>query len=262
MSSGGTLAGQVAVVTGGASGIGRALAERLHAEGARVAVVDRNGGAAAATAGAIDGALPIGADVADETAVTALVEQVEVELGPIDVYCSNAGVSLGVGLGGDKEWEESWAVHALAHLYAARAVLPGMVERGSGHFVVTASAAGLLMLMRSAPYTVTKHASVALAEWLAVEYGGKGVGIHCVAPQGVRTPMVDADPVAEAEVGASAPIIEPAAVAEAAVAALASGTFLVLPHTEVRAYEQAKVADRDRWLTGMRRLAAKLQAQP
>jgi NAD(P)-dependent dehydrogenase (short-subunit alcohol dehydrogenase family) len=242
------LRGAVAVVTGGASGIGRALVERLSSSGARVAVADLRPADG-------PGELSLALDVGDAGAVAKLVATVEAELGPIDLYCSNAGVAVGDGLGSDPDWARSWSVHAMAHVHAARAVLPGMRERRRGHFVVTASAAGLLMMMQSAPYTVTKHASVAIAEWLAVTYGTDGVSVHCLAPQGVRTPMVAGGGEAGLrELEAAGTLLEPAVVAEAVLDAVASGQFLITPHPEVRAYEAAKVADRDRWLARMRRL--------
>lgn len=254
------LAGTAAVVTGGGSGIGAALAARLAAEGARVAVVDLDGAKAEAVAAGLDGAVGLALDVTDGEAVTGMVERVAAELGPIGVYCSNAGIGTGGGLGEDDDWARSWAVHGMAHVHAARAVLPAMVERRSGAFVVTASAAGLLAMMQSAPYTVTKHASVAIAEWLAITYAGDGVSVHCLCPQGVRTPMVTSDARGEAEVAASGAILEPADVADAVVAAMAAGTFLILPHPEVHEYEAGKVADRDRWLAVMRKLRARLAA--
>jgi NAD(P)-dependent dehydrogenase (short-subunit alcohol dehydrogenase family) len=250
--------GAVAVVTGGASGIGRALAGRLGAEGSRVAVVDLNAGAAEAVAAEIPGAVGLAADVGDARAVRATVAQLEAQLGPIALYCSNAGIGTGGGLGDDEAWERSWRVHGLAHLYAAREVMPGMVARRAGALVITASAAGLLMMMQSAPYTVTKHASVAMAEWLAVNYAGPGVQVHCVCPQGVRTPMVSSDPQSESEVASSGRIIEPSEVADAVVDAIRGNRFLVLPHPEVQDYEKLKVGDRDRWLAGMRRLRARI----
>jgi NAD(P)-dependent dehydrogenase (short-subunit alcohol dehydrogenase family) len=248
----------VAVVTGGGSGIGFALARRLHEEGARVAVVDRSADAIEGAVDLLGGTIGLTADVTDEAAVQAMVAEVVARFGPIDIYCSNAGIATAPGLGDNEAWQEAWAVHSLAHIYAARAVLPSMVTRQSGHFVITASAAGLLMLMKSAPYTVTKHAAVALAEWMAVEYGGDGVHIHCLAPQGVRTPMVTSDPAGEAEVAASGRIIEPTAVADAVVAALGTGEFMVLPHPEVHDYETAKVADRTVWLRRMRSLRGRI----
>jgi NAD(P)-dependent dehydrogenase (short-subunit alcohol dehydrogenase family) len=254
------LDGAVAVVTGGAGGIGAALAGALAAAGARVAVVDLDAGRAAEAADRLpgDGHLGLGCDVGARPAVEAMVAEVEARLGPVDVYCSNAGIANGRGLGDDEDWAASWAVHGMAHVHAARAVVPGMVERGRGAFVVTASAAGLLMMMQSAPYTVTKHASVAVAEWLAVNYGGGGVQFHCLCPQGVRTPMVGADAAGEEELLASGRILEPEVVAEEVLAAVRADRFLVLPHPEVAGYEQKKVADRDRWLGGMRRLLGRV----
>ncbi|HLI01391.1 MAG TPA: SDR family oxidoreductase [Acidimicrobiales bacterium] len=248
----------VVVVTGGGSGIGFALARRLHAEGARVAIVDRHGDGVGGATELLDGSVGYTADVTDEAVVTEVVAKIEARLGPIDVYCSNAGVPVGHGLGSDEEWSEAWATHALAHVYAARAVLPKMAARGSGHFVVTAAASGLLMMMQSAPYTVSNHAAVSLAEWLAVEYGDSGVGIHCVAPQGVRTPMVTRDAGVLAEVTASGAIIDPVDVAEAVMTALAENRFLVLPHPAVQDYERAKVHDRDAWLAGLRELRKRI----
>jgi NAD(P)-dependent dehydrogenase (short-subunit alcohol dehydrogenase family) len=251
--------GSVAVVTGGAGGIGRALGDHLAGAGARVVLVDLDEAAAVAAAAELGGAVGIGADVGDARSVRAMLDRVEAELGPIDVYCSNAGIARGFGLGDDADWQSSWDVHAMAHVHAARHVLPGMVDRRRGAFVVTASAAGLLMMMQSAPYTVTKHASVAIAEWLAVTFGGSGVQVHCLCPQGVRTPMVSSDPAGESEVAASGRILEPAEVAAAVLDAVRANRFLVLPHPEVHDYEKAKVDDRDRWLAGMRRLLARVR---
>jgi NAD(P)-dependent dehydrogenase (short-subunit alcohol dehydrogenase family) len=246
-----------AVVTGGGSGIGEALCRRLAAEGARVAVVDRDGDAAGRVAAGMDGSMAVAADVGVEADVAGMVDRVEAALGPIDTYCSNAGIGGAPGLGTDGEWQAMWSVHVLAHLYAARAVLPRMAGRGGGHMVLTASAAGLLSMTQSAAYTVTKHATVALAEWLSINWGDRGVQMHCLCPQGVRTPMLG-DPSAESEVSASGAVVAPETVADAVVAALTAGRFLILPHPEVASYEQARAADRDRWLAGMRRLAARV----
>jgi NAD(P)-dependent dehydrogenase (short-subunit alcohol dehydrogenase family) len=246
----------VAVVTGGGSGIGAALARRLAAEGARVAVVDRDGPRAAEVVAAIPGALALSGDVTDEGEVGAAVNRVEDELGPIDLYCSNAGIGGAPGLGADGEWQAMWSVHVLAHVYAARALLPRMAERGGGRMVLTASAAGLLSMTQSAPYTVTKHATVALAEWLSINWGDRGIGVFCLCPQGVRTPMLG-EPSAEREVSASGSVLSPEQVADAVVDGVNAGRFLILPHPEVAGYEQARAADRDRWLAGMRRLAGR-----
>ncbi|MDQ6648629.1 MAG: SDR family oxidoreductase [Actinomycetota bacterium] len=252
------LAGAVAIVTGGGSGIGRALCERFAHDGAQVAVVDRDGEAARAVADGLGSSFGAGADVTDEAAVTRLVAQVEQRLGPIDIYCSNAGVSRGQGLGDDDDWARSWQVHVLAHVYAARAVLPTMARRRRGHFSVTASAAGLLTNMDSAPYSVTKHGAVALAEWLAISYAGSGVGFSCLCPQGVRTPMI-AGAGAHSATLAAGELVEPAAVADAMVVAMMDGRFLVLPHPEVAGYDQRRAADRDRWIAGMARIRDRLR---
>jgi NAD(P)-dependent dehydrogenase (short-subunit alcohol dehydrogenase family) len=239
----GMLDGQVAVVTGGASGIGAALASRFTAEGAAVVVLDR--------ASAPGGHVP---DVTDEAALVHAVDTIEHEVGPIDLWCSNAGLATAPGLGADADWDVSWRVHVLAHLYAARHVLPRMRERGRGRFLVTASAAGLLAEADVAAYSVTKHAAVALTEWLAISYGGDGVDFHCLCPQGVRTPLLGGVAADESVTVAAAHLLEPEQVADAVVAAFAENRFLVLPHPEVAGYEQRRAADRDRWLAGMRRL--------
>jgi NAD(P)-dependent dehydrogenase (short-subunit alcohol dehydrogenase family) len=247
----------VAVVTGGAGGIGAALARRFAAEGAAVVVADLDGDRAAEVADGLPVGHPLALDVADEAAVVAAVDRVETEIGPVDLWCSNAGVAGGPGLGDDSDWERCWRLHVQAHLYAARHVLPRMLARGRGHLQVTASAAGLLTEMDAAPYAVTKHASVALAEWLAIRYGGQGVGFSCLCPQAVRTPMLAGLPEDSATLAAGA-VLTPEQVADAVVAALTGGRFLVLPHPEVATYERRRAADRDRWLAGMRRVRAGL----
>jgi len=256
--------GAVAVVTGGASGIGRALGEKLLSLGARVALLDLEPTAANKVATGLDpgGSSVVGlaADVTQAESLAGAVAEVERRFGPVDMFFSNAGVAVGEGLGDPQSWQLSFEVHVMGHVNAALAVLEGMASRQRGVFVVTASAAGLLMMMQSAPYSVTKHGSVAIAEWLAVHYGGSGVSVHCLCPQGVRTPMIGTDPKGKAEVEASGRILEPSQVADAVIEAIRSGTFLILPHPEVKGYEQAKVADRDRWLAGMRRLLARVRA--
>jgi NAD(P)-dependent dehydrogenase (short-subunit alcohol dehydrogenase family) len=254
------LGGSVAVVTGGAGGIGRALGARFAAEGAKAVVVTD---VDAAGADAVAAQLPPGVghgrqlDVTDEHAVAALIRWVEEAIGPIDLWCSNAGMGTAEGLGDDVDWDRSWRIHVLAHVYAARHVLPAMVDRGRGHFMVTASAAGLLTEMDTAPYAVTKHASVALAEWLAIRYGGRGVGFSCLCPQAVRTAMT-ADLGEDSSTLAAGAMIEPEQVADAVVEALGDGRFLILPHPEVAEFERRRSGDRDRWLAGMRRLRVDL----
>lgn len=259
------LRGAVAVVTGGGSGIGRALVERFAREGARgVVVADLDEPAARAVAERLDcpAALGVGVDVTRADQVAALADRVERELGPIDLWCSNAGIAVGGGdgLGTDADWERTWQVHVLANVHAARLVLPRMVARGRGHLLVTASAAGLLTELDSAPYAATKHAAVAIAEWLAVRYGDTGVGFSCLCPQGVRTPLLERAGPGAATLAAGR-VLEPEEVADAVVAGLAEGRFLILPHPEVAEYERQRATDRDRWLAGMRRFRARVRAR-
>jgi NAD(P)-dependent dehydrogenase (short-subunit alcohol dehydrogenase family) len=252
--------GAVVVVTGGASGIGRALAERAAADGARTVVVaDLDAVAAAQVAATLGGVgVSLALDVADETAVRRAIEEITASAGEIDIWCSNAGIAGRGGLGDDAEWERAFGVHVLAHVYVARHLLPRMAQRGSGHLLVTASAAGLLIEMDAAPYSVTKHGAVALAEWLAIQYGDQGVSVSCLCPQGVRTPMTAALDATSATLAAGA-LLEPSDVADAVIAAWREGRFLILPHQEVAEYERRRAADRDRWLAGMRRIRARLR---
>ncbi len=253
------LEGAVAVVTGGASGIGRALAERLAAEGARAVVVaDRDAAGAQTVAAGIPGGVGIALDVTDEDAVRATAERIDREVGPIDIRCSNAGIAGSPGLGDNASWDATFRVHVLAHVYVARHVLPLMLARGSGHLMITASAAGLLTEMDAAPYSATKHGSVALAEWLAIQHGDAGINVSCLCPQGVHTAMT-AEFGADSAVMAAGGFIQTSEVADAVVAAWSEGRFLILPHPQVAEYEQRRASDRDRWLNGMRRTWAKLQ---
>ena len=179
----------------------------------------------------------------------------------IILFCSNAVVGAGGGVDApDDVWAQAWEVHTMAHVWAARAVLPGMLERGEGYLLQTASAAGLLTNLGAAPYAVTKHAAVAFAEWLAITYGDAGIKVSCLCPQGVRTPLLmeASDDIAGAVVLASGELLEPQQVADAVVAGLAAEQFLILPHPIVADYWRAKVTDYDRWLRGMRRLLARL----
>ncbi|GAA3751377.1 SDR family oxidoreductase [Salinactinospora qingdaonensis] len=248
------------VVTGGATGIGRALAERFLREGAaHVVVADRDAERAQATAAELGArAHPMQVDVTDEAAVNATITWIESEIAPIDLWCSNAGVGRGQGLGQDSDWDTSWRVHVLAHVYVARALLPRMAQRGGGHLLVTASAAGLLTNLDNAPYSVTKHGAVALAEWLAIRHADEGIDVSCLCPQGVNTEMTAGD-AGSAATRMGGEYLEPADVADSVVAALHEGRFLILPHPSVAEFERKRTADRDRWLAGMRRAWNKLR---
>lgn len=251
--------GAVVVVTGAASGIGAALARRFAADGAAaVAVVDRSTDAAAAVADDIGGSAH-SVDVSDEHAVRAFVDEVLAAHGRIDLFCSNAGITTGVELDDpDDLWHRALEVNLMAHVYAARAVLPAMLERGSGYLLNTASAAGLLTSPGDAPYAVSKHAAVAFAEWLSVTYGGRGIGVSVLCPLGVATPLL-LEPLAQGEAGAravaaSGEIIGVEAVVDAVIAGLAQERFLILPHPEVGTFWAQKATDPDRWLAGVARL--------
>ena len=257
------LAEKVAVVTGGAAGIGRALALRFAAEGVRgVVVADLDQAGAEAVAAEIgEGALAFACDVADPAHADALIGAAESAFGAVDLFCANAGVAVGEGLGATAEWELALGVNLRAHVYAAERLLPGWLERGTGYFLTTASAAGLVTQIGSAPYAVTKHAAVAFAEWLSVTYGARGVGVSCLCPMGVNTDLLHGSGGAGNVVKAAGTVLEPADVAEVVVAGLETETFLILPHPEVLEFFRRKGADYDRWLAGMRRLQASVAAQ-
>ena len=254
----------VVVVTGGASGIGAALVRRFHADGARhVVVVDRNLAAATEVAAEVGGTAEQ-VDVADAAAVAALVQRTVDREGRLDVFCSNAGITTGIELDDpDDLWHRALEVNVMAHVYAARAVVPVMLAQGRGYLVNTASAAGLLISPGDAPYSVSKHAAVGFAEHLAVTYGDRGIGVSVVCPLGVSTPLL-MDPLAAgdrgaAAVAASGELITPEVVADAVLAAMAEDRFLVLPHPEVGTFWAQKASDPDRWLKGLRRLVARQQ---
>lgn len=257
------LPGKVVVVTGGASGIGRALATRFLAEGvAAVVVADRDAEGAEAVARQLaripDGGgatVAMACDVSREADVVDVIERTEADHGPIDLFCSNAGIGTGGGPDApDEAWQRIWEINVMGHVYAARHLVPRMLERGGGYLLNTASAAGLLTQIGSAPYAVTKHAAVAFAEWLSVTYGDRGLKVSCLCPQGVRTPMLGDG--GGALLGPTA--IEPEDVAEAVVAGLRAEEFLILPHPEVREFFRRKGDDYERWLRGMRRLQARV----
>ena len=253
--------GKVAIITGGASGIGAGLAQRFAAEGARgIVLADIHLAPAEAVAAAInadgrDRALALRCDVSIEADIQALVAATRARFGQVDIFMSNAGI--GGASGGfevaDPLWDKMWQVHGMAHVWAARAVVPEMVARGAGYFVVTASAAGLLTIVESAPYAVTKHAAVAFAEWLRVAYGRRGVRVSCLCPQGVRSAMT-AGGAGSAEVDG---MLSPEQVAQSVVDTMRDETFLVLPHPQVLDYFRAKGQHYDRWLGGMQKLYAR-----
>jgi NAD(P)-dependent dehydrogenase (short-subunit alcohol dehydrogenase family) len=258
------LTGRHVVVTGGGGGIGGALSQRLAQEGARAVVVaDRDLPAAEAVAQPIDG-LAVEFDAASESSVQALIAQATEANGPIDIFISNAGVPG--GMGGpetpDEIWQEAWQVNVMAHVWAARALLPEMVDRAEGYLINTASAAGLLTQVSSLVYSVTKHAAVSLAEWLAIEYGDSGIRVSCICPQGVRTPMLDLameEPAGAAALAAGG-LIDPEEVAEAVVQGIADERLLILPHAEVAHHMALKGSDPERWIAGMRRLVRNARA--
>jgi len=252
------LKGKVAVVTGAASGIGRATALKFAEQGAAgIVVADLNEQGLAPVAQAVSG-LAVRCDVSREQDIRNLVAQAEQRYGRVDVFFSNAGI---LGSGGpeasDEIWDAMWKIHVMAHVWAARAVVEPMLARGGGYFLVTASAAGLLNIVESAPYGVTKHAAVAVAEWLSIAYGRRGLKVSCLCPQAVRTGMVPGD-------GGSAGvngILSAESVADEIVETMRREQFLVLPHPEVLEYLRNKTANYDRWLGGMQKLYQRSQEQ-
>jgi NAD(P)-dependent dehydrogenase (short-subunit alcohol dehydrogenase family) len=247
---------KVVVVTGAASGIGRALARRFAAEGAEAVVVaDLDDAGARAVADEIGG-VSFTTDVGREADIATLIDGTERDIGPIDLFCSNAGI---LSIGGvevpDERWRAIIDVNVMAHIWAARHLVPLMLEREGGYLLNTASAAGLLVQIGSAPYTVTKHAAIGFAEWLTITYGERGLGVSVLCPQAVDTKMT-----AGIEGGGVAGVdgmLAPEQVADTVVSGLADERFLILPHPEVAEYERRKTADRERWIAGMRRLQAR-----
>jgi len=267
---------QTAVVTGGGHGIGRAICRRLHRDGATVVVVDLDSTAAATVAAEIGGDAR-GVDVADEKAMLALVDEVEQDIAPIDLFVSNAGVAFGDGESGaisaegglnpvDDRWEACWRVNVMAHVYAARALVPRMRERGGGHLINIASAAGLLSQIGDAAYSATKHAAVAFAESLAIDYGEHGINVSVVCPQAVATRMIGIKDDSESTDGGFGGndvdgIMSAEDVADTIVEESLAGRFLILTHPQVATYFERKASDHDRWISGMQKFRQKLKGQ-
>jgi NAD(P)-dependent dehydrogenase (short-subunit alcohol dehydrogenase family) len=249
---------KVAVITGGASGIGEGLARRFHAEGARGIVIGDIDGAGAEEVAKEIGGIGLRVDVAREDEIRSLVDQAVARFGPVDLFCSNAGIfaESDVFSATTEVFQKMRDIHVLAHIYAARAVLPAMLERGEGYLLQTASAAALATDIDSMIYAVTKHATLALAEWISVTYGDRGIKVSALCPQGVRTNMLTQYP--ENYLSAGALSVEQ--VADAVIDGLAEERFLILPHQEVLEYFRRKASDYDRWLRGMRRFRSETLA--
>jgi NAD(P)-dependent dehydrogenase (short-subunit alcohol dehydrogenase family) len=246
--------GRVAIITGGANGIGRALCLRFAKEGAKAIVVaDIDAQGAKRVADEIHGVATV-TDVSNEAAIQSLVAMATDKFGQVDIFCSNAGIGAAGGPEApDRDWERSWNINVMAHVYAARAVLPQMLARGEGYLLQTVSAAGLLTQIGSAPYSVTKHAALGFAEWLAITYGDQGIRVSALCPQGVKTDML-----LKAQFAGGAFLLEgalePEQVADEVVKTIAEEKFLVLPHPEAAKYFQNKANDYERWIRGMRKL--------
>jgi NAD(P)-dependent dehydrogenase (short-subunit alcohol dehydrogenase family) len=263
------LNGRHVVVTGAAGGIGKALALRFHAAGANVVAADLDGAGALRTAAELNALRPgsslgLSADVGTEAGNVALIEAADAAFGQIDLFFANAGVGIGTDLDTPEAvWETAFNVNTHAHRWAAKHLMPGWLARGEGYFCSTASAAGLLSQIGSAPYTMTKHAAVSFAEWLSITYGDRGVKVSCLCPQGVNTNMLNGGDLGGDNLGGSVVrsagvVLEPADVAEVVFDAITAEQFLILPHPEVATYVQRKATDVDRWLGGMRKLQARI----
>ena len=259
------LSNKTIVVTGAASGIGAAIAKQFAAAGSRVVVADLDAEASAKTALEFNG-LGVACDVTDEQQIKALVSAAEAHFGPVDLFCSNAGICVGepnlATSASNADWQLCWELHVMAHVYAARAVLPSMIERGSGYFVQIASAAGLLSQIGDAAYSATKHAAVGFAESLAITHGDDGIKVSVVCPSYVATPMLGynltkSGPTPESP-GMVPGLISAEQVAAAVLDGVTNDRFMVLPHPQVEKFHQAKAGNYDRWIGGMRGLRAKI----
>jgi NAD(P)-dependent dehydrogenase (short-subunit alcohol dehydrogenase family) len=243
---------RIIVITGAASGIGRALAVRFKAEGAKLIVcADRDENGVRATAEMVGG-VAFTVDVSREADIQTLIETVENDHGPIDLFCSNAGIGVGGGAETpNADWQRIWDINVMAHVWAARHLVPRMAARGGGYLLNTASAAGLLSQIGSAPYAVTKHAAVGLAEWLSITHGDQGIKVSVLCPQAVRTAMTAGNPDGVASIDG---MMEPEVLAESVVRGIEAEEFLILPHAEVLQYMRNKTENYGRWLGGMRKL--------
>jgi NAD(P)-dependent dehydrogenase (short-subunit alcohol dehydrogenase family) len=252
-------AARTVVITGAGSGIGAALARALAARGDRLVLNDLDPGGVGAVAEEVGG-LAVPGNAATEAGVAELVERARAELGRIDLYVANAGIGVHGGPEASEEgWQRSWDVNVMAHVRAARLLVPDWLATGKGHFVATVSAAGLLTMPGSAPYAVTKHAALAFAEWMCVTYGHRGITVQAICPQGVRTPMLEASgPVGEMVLGPAA--IDASQLADVVAQALDGGPFLILPHPEVAGYYAGRAADPDKWLGAMQRAQDRIDA--
>jgi len=256
------MSGKTVIVTGGGSGIGCALCATFHQAGAkRIVVADIDLQAAERVAAEVGG-VALRCDVANEADVQSLIEKTESECGPVDLYCSNAGVALGfaarvdnAAAGPDELWQSAWSVNVMGHVYAVRNLVPRMKARGGGYFLITVSAAGLLTQIGSAIYSTTKHAAVGFAENIAIAHRDDGIKVSILCPQGVDTPMLQRLPSGPQSVDG---VLSPAQVAQATIQGIERETFLILPHAEVREYMRRKVEDRDRWIGGMARLQRRM----
>lgn len=248
---------KIIVITGAAGGIGRAMAQRFHREGARLIVCSDVNGAGARSVAEEVGGVGFETNVAKEGDIQDLIDTVEADHGPIDLFCSNAGIGVRGGAeAANADWQRIWDINVMAHVWAARHLVPRMIMRGGGYLLNTSSAAGLLSQIGSAPYAVTKHAAVGLAEWLAITHGDQGIKVSVLCPQAVRTAMTAANPDGVASIDG---MMEPDEVAEACVRAIEAEDFLILPHAEVLEYMRRKTSDYNRWISGMRKLNRKFR---
>lgn len=250
---------KIVVVTGGGGGIGRALARRFKQEGAKALVVADIDGDTASDVAQEVGGLGIQADVSREADIINIVERTETEIGPIDLFCSNAGITGKCDLTTPNEdWQRIWEINVMSHVYGARAIVPRMIDRGGGYLLNTASAAGLLNQIGSASYGVTKHGAIGFGEWVALTHGHQGIKVSMLCPQAVRTAMTDNEGMGTQAASVDG-LLEPEDLAETVVEGLRAESFLILPHPQVLDYMRRKTSDYDRWIRGMNRLQQKIE---